>query len=75
MSIKPLVVDWRVLKRIGWPFCRAETDRGEDDGRYPKSFKLGTHRNSRRLWRVADVLAYFESHGLQVTKDWYSSDE
>jgi hypothetical protein len=70
MSIKPLVVDWRGLKKIGWPFCRAETDRGEHDGRYPKSVKLGKHRNSRRMWRVVDVLAYFEAHGLKVTDDW-----
>jgi predicted DNA-binding transcriptional regulator AlpA len=72
MSIKPLVVDWKILKKMGWPFCRAETDRGEKDGRYPKSFKLGSHRNSRRMWRVADILAYFESCGLKVTDDWYA---
>jgi hypothetical protein len=70
MSIKPLVADWKGIKRIGWPFCRAETDRGEKDGRYPQSFKLGNDRNSRRMWRVKDVLAYFESHGLKVTEDW-----
>jgi hypothetical protein len=75
MSIKPLVADWKALKRIGWPFCRAETDRGEKDGRYPRSFKLGSHRNSRRLWRVKDVLAYLESYGLEVTDDWYSSED
>ena len=34
----------------------------------------GLHRRVRRLahpvWRVMDVLAYFEAHGLQVTEDW-----
>jgi hypothetical protein len=70
MSIKPLVVDWKKLRQMGWPFCRAETDRGEHDGRYPKSFKLGGHHNARRMWRVVDVLAYFEKHGLKVTDDW-----
>jgi hypothetical protein len=35
MSIKPLVVDWKGLKKMGRPFCRAETDRGEKAKRYP----------------------------------------
>ena len=73
MSDRPLIVDWKGLKKVGWPFCRAETDRGEKDGRYPKSRKLGTHRNSRRVWRISDVLAYFEAHGLNVTEDWNAS--
>ena len=70
MSIKPLVVDWKGLKKMGWPFCRAETDRGEKAKRYPKSFKLGIDRNSRRLWKVSDVLAWLKAHGIDVTDDW-----
>jgi hypothetical protein len=73
MSQRPLIVDWRGLKKMGWPFCRAQTDRGEKDGRYPRSYKLGVDRNSRRVWLVAAVLAYFEAHGIPVTQDWHSS--
>jgi hypothetical protein len=40
------------------------------DSAFPKCRKLGKHRNSHPVWRVADVLAYFESHGLEVTEDW-----
>jgi hypothetical protein len=72
---KPVVVDWCGLKCMGWPFSRTETDRGEEEGRYPKSYKLGRHPNSRRVWRVKDVLEYFEAHGLRVTEDWLAPDE
>jgi hypothetical protein len=74
-KLKPVVVDFTKLKEIGWPFCRAETDRGESDGRYPKSFKLGSHLNSRRLWRVSDVLDFFEKHGIHVKEDWYNDND
>ncbi|MDX6456914.1 MAG: hypothetical protein QOE55_611, partial [Acidobacteriaceae bacterium] len=33
---------------------------------------IGKHRNSPPHWRVKDVLTYFESHGLQVSDDWYA---
>ena len=73
---KPLVLDWNGLVRLGWPFCREETiNPKRNNGRYPQSFTLGTHLNARRLWRVKDVLDYFESYGIKVTEDWYAPDE
>jgi hypothetical protein len=73
-SFKPVVVDWDGLKQMGWPFCRTETVE-RNGGRYPQSFTLGNHFNARRLWRVAEVLAYFEKHGLRVTEDWYAPEK
>ena len=75
MSIKPLIVDWKGLKRMGWCFSWAHTWRLMFDADYavdsfPTCRKLGKHRNSHPVWRVADVLAYFEAHGLRVTEDW-----
>ena len=75
MSIKPLIVDWKGLRRMGWCFSRAHTWRLMFDADYaadsfPKCRKLGKHRNSHPVWRVKDVLAYFEAHGLEVTQDW-----
>jgi hypothetical protein len=37
---------------------------------FPACHKLGPFVNSHPVWRVADVLAYFERQGLQVTADW-----
>jgi hypothetical protein len=37
---------------------------------FPRCRKLGKHRNSHPVWRIRDVLAYFEAHGLAVTEDW-----
>lgn len=75
MSIKPLIVDWKGLRRMGWPYARAHTwrmmyDPDYADARFPAARKLGKHRNSHPVWRVADILSYFEAHGLQVTEDW-----
>lgn len=92
MFIKPLIVDWKGLKSMGWPYSRAQTWRlmaetvivservkGQktriareipNPDRFPTCFKLTSHVNGHPVWRVAQVLAYFEAHGLQVTEDW-----
>jgi predicted DNA-binding transcriptional regulator AlpA len=75
MSTKPLIVDWKGLRKLGWPMSRAHTwrmmyDPNYGDNRFPACRKLGSHRSSRVAWRVAEVLAYFEAHGLKVTEDW-----
>jgi hypothetical protein len=72
MSIeKPLIVDWKGLKRMGWPYSRTQTGRMMFDPsyaerRFPACRKLGSHRNSHPVWLVSEVLAYFEAHGLRV---------
>jgi len=75
MSDRPLIVDWKGLKKLGWPFSRAHTwrmmyDPDYADNRFAQCRKLGKFRNSHPVWRVKDVLAYFEAHGLQVSEDW-----
>lgn len=75
MSTKPLIVDWKGLRKLGWPYARAHTWRMMFDTAYaarafPKCRKLSSHRNSHPVWRVSEVLAYFEAQGLKVTEDW-----
>jgi len=36
---------------------------------FPSCKKLNSFRNSHPVWRMADVLAFFEAHGLAVTQD------
>ena len=91
---RPLIVDWKALKKLGWPYSRAQTWRlmaetitvsrrvlgnrrrvaeaVPNPDRFPPCFKLGAHRSSHPVWRVSEVLAYFEAHGLKVTEDWYA---
>lgn len=91
---KPLIVDWKGLKKMGWPYSRAHTWRKMDltievsrksrngarevevmpnPDPFPKCVKLGWHRCSHPVWKVSEVLAYFEAHGLQVSEDWFAS--
>ncbi len=75
MSEKPLIVDWKGLRKLGWRISRAHTWRLMYDPKYaadrfPPAHKLGSYRNSHPYWRVAVVLAYFEAHGLRVVEDW-----
>ena len=89
---RPLIVGWKGLQKMGWPYSRAHTWRlmaetitvsrkvkGEkrrvvqvlpNPDRFPLCMKLGHHRHSHPVWRVSEVLAYFEAHGLAVTQDW-----
>lgn len=75
MPNKPLIVDWKGLKRLGWPYSRAHTwrmmfDDAYGDNRFPRCRKLGKDRNAHPVWRMMDVLTYLETHGLEVTEDW-----
>lgn len=96
MFIKPLVVDFEGLQRMGWPYGPTHTVRLMSDtitvsekvkgqktriarvipnpDRFPSSFKLTSHRNGHRVWRISEVLAYFEARGLKVTDDWNAPD-
>ena len=75
MYTGPLLVDWRGLKKLGWPLSRTHTWRLMNDPEYahvgfPKARKLGTFRNSHPVWWVPDLFKYFRSHGLPVPEDW-----
>ena len=74
-NVKPLIVGWKDLRKMGWCYSRAHTWRLMFDSDYavdafPACRKLNNHRHSHPVWRVSDVLAYFEAHGLAVTQDW-----
>ncbi len=73
MSERPLIVGWKGLKKLGWPYSRAHTWRLMEAGKFPECKKLGAYRNSHPMWRVKAVLAYFEAHGLSVSEDWSAS--
>lgn len=79
---RPLIVDWKGLKELGWPYSRAHTWRLMDGGwektngewyavqhPFPRCQKLGNGSQAHPVWRYADVLAYFEKHGLLVSAD------
>jgi hypothetical protein len=70
-----LIIDWRCLKKLDWPYSGAHTwrlmfDPDYADDPFPRCRKLGKHRSSHPVWRFKEVLAYFEAHGLEVTQDW-----
>jgi hypothetical protein len=51
MTNRPLIVDLKGLKKLGWPLSRAHTSRmmydpDYGDNRFPACRKLGAHRNS-----------------------------
>ena len=86
-----LMVDWHGLKRMGWPYSKAQTQRLEESqilrssgtrkkgnfkewyepnlDPFPRRVKFGAFRSSHPVWPYADVIAYFEAHGLKVNQD------
>lgn len=60
MAEERLLVDWKGLKAMGWPFSRFHTlGRMVPSGLFPRPRKWGTHRSARITWRVTEVLPYF----------------
>lgn len=64
-----LIVDWKGLKAMGWPYSRVHTWRMMFDpdyagNRFPRCRKLGKDRNSHPVWVFAEVLGHFRSCGL-----------
>jgi len=53
-----LLVDWKTLKALGWPFSRTHTWRMITAGRFPEPRKFGKHRNSRVAWYWKDIKEY-----------------
>lgn len=70
MSTTRLLVDWKGLKQLGWPYCRAHTWRMMKAGSFPRCYKLGKDRNSHPVWWLADIMQHFRHHGLPVPADW-----
>lgn len=55
-----MLVDWKTLKKLGWPYSRAHTWRMIGEGRFPEPIKYGKHRSSRVAWRWKDVRGFFD---------------
>ncbi len=58
MLVERLLVDWKTLKALGWPFSRTHTWRMITAGRFPEPRKFGKHRNSRVAWYWKDIKEY-----------------
>jgi hypothetical protein len=67
MNTQRMLVDWKTLKALGWPYSRTHTVRLMSAGMFPQSFKLTDHPNGHPVWRIKDVLNHFESRGLVLT--------
>ena len=61
MDIERLCIDWKGLKKLGFPFSRAHTQRLEDDKKFPERVNLGARRV---VWPYGPVLEWFAKHGL-----------
>lgn len=62
-----MLVDWKSLKAMGWPYSRVHTWRLMKDGSFPRAFKLGKFRNSHPVWKLSDIYKAFETYGLDFT--------
>jgi predicted DNA-binding transcriptional regulator AlpA len=57
-----LLVDWKALKALGWPYSRAHTWRKISSGTFPKPLKFGNHPKSRIAWRWQDIKEFLKAH-------------
>ncbi len=60
MSEEPLLVDWKTLKKLGWPYSRQNTYRMIKAQRFPQPKKFGAFRGGRVAWRWSEVKHFFE---------------
>ena len=56
-----VLVDWRGLRAMGIPYCRAHIYRLIEEGRFPEPIKLGTGVGGRVAWYHSDVLNWIEA--------------
>ncbi len=61
-----LLVDWKGLKKYGWPYSRAHTWRMINEGRFPAPLKFGKHPGSRVAWRWKDVSSFFDGSDPKI---------
>jgi predicted DNA-binding transcriptional regulator AlpA len=60
------LVDHAGLRALGIRFCKYHiVQRMEPNGEFPRSFQLGRHRNSPRVWKLAEVLEWIEQQRLK----------
>ena len=54
------VVNWKGIKALGIPFCRAHVWRLMRASEFPQAFKLGIHRNSPPVWWLSEIIEWLE---------------
>lgn len=54
------VVNWKGIKALGIPYGRTHIWRKMNAGEFPRSFKLGSHRNSPPVWWLSEVIQWLE---------------
>lgn len=82
MMNRQLMVDWKGLKELGWPYSRAHTWRLMDGGwenakgewvaverRFPPCARIGNGPGARLVWPYQAVLEYFQQCGLTLPSD------
>lgn len=65
--MEQVVVDWKGLKALGVPYSRAHIWRMMDAGRFPRAFKLGSHRNAHPVWWLSDITDWLKAHANAQT--------
>ena len=60
MSEDRMLVTFKELQSLGWPYSRVHTWRMVREGRFPKPKKFGTHPGSRVAWYWKEVRPFFE---------------
>lgn len=79
---RPLIVDWKGLKTLGWPYSRAHTWRlmagGWEDAHgewhavrhpFPKCTKLGNGPQAHPVWKYDEIIEYLKLFGIEVMAD------
>ena len=59
-----VLVDWKGLKAMGIPYCRAHIYRLIDDGSFPEPIKLGAGLGGRIAWLYSDITNWLEARRL-----------
>ena len=66
MTMDRLLVSRKQLREIGVCLSFAHIDRLEKRGKFPRRIKLGTHRESRVVWRYPEVLGWIEERAKET---------
>lgn len=66
MELERLLVNRKQLQDLGVCLSYAHIDRLEKRGLFPRRIKLGTHRESRVVWRYEDVLTWIEERARET---------
>jgi predicted DNA-binding transcriptional regulator AlpA len=61
MTDERILVDWKALKKMGFPYSRQHTYRLVAAGVFPAPLKFGKYVGARVAWRWKDVRNFLES--------------